>query len=421
MSVSAALTGEVRMLKERKQALARTLEGHLAQAQRDGRQEMRANEKAMLGEVRQIETRIERAEAELHRAGDASAAIFGPGGQPGTGRAVNTAGQLAPLNFPEAEMRRMQTAATHGETCRIESTFENRDFSTADPLLPASLFPYPIAAQHEGRLLDFLPGYGIETPSVTFIRHVSTTGVPAITAEGGLKPEVIFNTDALTATAVKIAANNGLSWEIIQDWPAFQSYAGTELYKQIIDIENLELLQGDLTEPGSPPTEPYPGMTGFLATSGILTYDASADTGGSGSTLLSALDSVEKSIAALRVGAALAVPDLFVLHPNTWSALRRIKDGFGHFMVQPDPTTDQASELWGIPVLQTTQQLPGTGLLIDTQKFGYVAVRESLSMRIGYTGTDFTQNILRTVAEERLVLCVTRPPAILAISNLPTS
>jgi HK97 family phage major capsid protein len=419
MSVSAALTGEVRMLKERKADLARVLEAHLALAQRDGRQEMRANEKAMMGEVRQIETRIERAEAELTRAGDASSQIFGAAGQPGSGRAVSTAGQLAPLNFPEAEMRRMQTAATRGETCRIES--EHRDFSTADPLLPASLFPYPIAAQHEGRLLEYLPGYGIETPSVSFIRHVSTTGVPAATAEGALKPEVVFNTDELTATAVKIAANNGLSWEIIQDWPAFQSYAGTELYKQIIDIENLELIQGDLTLAGSPPTEPYPGMTGFLATSGILTYDASADTGGTGSTLLSALDSVEKSIAALRVGAALAVPDLFVLHPNTWSALRRIKDGFGHFMVQPDPTSDQASELWGIPVLQTTQQLPGTGLLIDTQKFGYVAVREALSMRIGYTGTDFTQNILRTVAEERLVLCVTRPPAILAISNLPTS
>jgi hypothetical protein len=72
-------------------------------------------------------------------------------------------------------------------------------------------------------------------------------------------------------------------------------------------------------------------------------------------------------------------------------------------------------------VLQTTQQLPGVGLLIDTEKFGYVAVRENLSMRVGYSGTDFAQNILRTVAEERLVLCVTRPPAVLAISNLPTS
>ena len=60
----------------------------------------------------------------------------------------------------------------------------------------------------------------------------------------------------------------------------------------------------------------------------------------------------------------------------------------------------------------------GKGLLLDTDLLGYVTVRESLSMRVGYCGTDFTQNILRSVGEERLVLCVTRPSAVLAISNL---
>ena len=49
--------------------------------------------------------------------------------------------------------------------------------------------------------------------------------------------------------------------------------------------------------------------------------------------------------------------------------------------------------------------------MLDTTKFGYVAIRESLSMRIGWSGTDFAENILRTVAEEQLLLCVTRPPA----------
>lgn len=223
---------------------------------------------------------------------------------------------------------------------------------------------------------------------------------------------------------MKIAATNGLSWEIINDWPAFQSYCGTELYKRLIDEENYLLIQGNLNQivgSGLTPTDLYPGMQSFLATPGILTYDASVDTGGSGSTQVSALDSIEKAIAEMRVGPALAVPDLIVLNPTTWSAIRRIKDAYGHFMVQPDPTAGQANELWGIPILQTTQQIPGVGLLLDTTKLGYVAIREPLSMRIGYSDTDFAQNILRTVAEERLVLAVTRPPAVLAISNLPTS
>jgi hypothetical protein len=52
-------------------------------------------------------------------------------------------------------------------------------------------------------------------------------------------------------------------------------------------------------------------------------------------------------------------------------------------------------------------------------KFGYVGVRESLAVRVGYAGTDFTQNILRLVGEERLVLCVTRPSAVCSITNIP--
>ncbi len=197
-----------------------------------------------------------------------------------------------------------------------------------------------------------------------------------------------------------------MSWEIINDWPAFQTYAGVELYKQIIDVENDQLLNG---------TGTGLNMTGFFATPGILTEDATSvapDTG---------IDHIEQAIAMLRTGPALAVANLLVLHPTSWSALRRTKDGFDRYLVGPDPTADEANQIWGVPVLSTTACPVGKGLLLDTTRFGYVGVREPLSMRVGYAGDDLTNNILRTVGEERLVLCVTRPAAILAISNLPAA
>jgi hypothetical protein len=40
-------------------------------------------------------------------------------------------------------------------------------------------------------------------------------------------------------------------------------------------------------------------------------------------------------------------------------------------------------------------------------------------MRVGYSNDDFTRNLLRWVAEERLVLTVERPAAVLKIINLP--
>ena len=53
--------------------------------------------------------------------------------------------------------------------------------------------------------------------------------------------------------------------------------------------------------------------------------------------------------------------------------------------------------------------------------FGRVGVRESLVLRVGYSGTDFTDNVVRQVCEDRLNLAVERPAAICWIKNLPTA
>jgi hypothetical protein len=42
-------------------------------------------------------------------------------------------------------------------------------------------------------------------------------------------------------------------------------------------------------------------------------------------------------------------------------------------------------------------------------------------LRIGYSGTDFTDNIIRFVAEERLTQTIERPQAICKITGLPTA
>jgi hypothetical protein len=76
--------------------------------------------------------------------------------------------------------------------------------------------------------------------------------------------------------------------------------------------------------------------------------------------------------------------------------------------------------IWGVEVLETTVCPDGEGWLLDTTKFGRLAVREPLTVRIGYSGTDFVENVLRYVCEERCVLTVERPSAVLHITTLPT-
>ena len=182
---------------------------------------------------------------------------------------------------------------------------------------------------------------------------------------------------------------------------------------QVADVESAQLLSG-LGTGGA--------MTWFLHNSGILSHDASTDTG----TLETSIDSIEKSIKTMRVGAALAVADTLVLNPATWSAIRRLKDTTGRMLFIPstsDVSSAEANSIFGLRVVSTTAIAAGTGLLLDTKTrpFGRVFIREGLTIKSGTSTDDFVRNISRFVIEERLVLGVERPASVLAISNLPTS
>jgi HK97 family phage major capsid protein len=280
-------------------------------------------------------------------------------------------------------------------------------FSTLDSLIPAQLDPAVLEKNvHEHRVLDYLPAQAISAPSYEIIVHSSTTGSPTNVVEGAQKPEIILNTTSQTLTAIKLACHVAVSYESAMDFAGWVGYTQGETIRLLQDVENAQLLNGS----GS-----GGDMTGFLNTSGILTHDFSADPGG-----YTGLDAVEASIAQLRVSSALAEPDIAIFHPQTWAALRRTKSSTGQYILS-DPSTSAVNSLWGVKVIVTTAQTAGVGLLIDTQKACKVYVREGITSHVGTNNDDFTKNLYRMVLEERLVLGVTRPAAVLSIANLPTS
>ena len=199
-----------------------------------------------------------------------------------------------------------------------------------------------------------------------------------------------------------------MSRENIQDYDAFTSAVQNELLKRVVDLENQQLVYG---------TGGTTQLSGLTTTAGILTYPAVG-------TQENFTD-IATAIAALRTGPALAEPDLLLLHPDTWAAIRTQKDDMGRFYVSPDPSVDQVEQVFGVDVLQSTEFNKGDGILLDTTVFGRVAVRESLILRVGYgvvSGqSDFLSNILRWITEERLNLAVERPAAICWITGLPTA
>jgi len=320
-------------------------------------------------------------------------------------RSVSSAGRLSPLGHTDEQLRRAFDQINRGETAVLET----RAPADVTGLVPPELFPVPIFPRHEGRLLERLPGHAIDVPALEYIEVVSTTGTAAVVPPGQPKPELVMPADQKTATARKIAAHVGITWESYSgDFPAFVTAVQTELMRCITDAENQQLYGGAGEASGE--------VNGLLSSPNILTFTAT----GYGPNSEHWTDLLG-AISTLRSGPALASPDLFLLHPHTWAALRAEQDQYGRFYVAADPSRDQVEQAWGIDVLQSVQFTPGVGVLLDTTIYGRVVVRESLVTRIGYAGTDFTQNVVRLLSEERITQTIERPQAICKITGLPTA
>jgi HK97 family phage major capsid protein len=233
-------------------------------------------------------------------------------------------GRVPRLVLSEETTKALFDAATTKQAMRIET----KAAMDAASLLPAQLLPGIVGFAHEPvRILDHIPATPMSGPSVDFIAHTSTTGAPGMVAKGGAKPEVEFNLVASILTARKIAGWCSLFDEDLLDFPQFTSYLQNELVRVTTDVENTQVLTGDGTGQN---------LLGLLNVSGILTRAKGADTN---------LDAMEQAIADLRTGPAFCEPDAVVIHPTSWSIIRRSKDSQNRYLLNPDPSSIEANTL----------------------------------------------------------------------------
>ena len=189
--------------------------------------------------------------------------------------------------------------------------------------------------------------------------------------------------------------------EALQDFESFLGFVPAELTRAIIDVETDEILNGS----GS-----APHLRGILNTVGILTRDRGTDT---------PLDAIQKAFDDLRVGSSFATPSLVVLHPSTWSYLRRQKNTLGSYLLAPDPSTGQVESIWGVPVVVTTKIAVGTAAIMDTAQAVQGWVRMGMIVEMNRYGTEeWTKNLVSFRAEERIAVGVTRPTGIIKVTGL---
>jgi hypothetical protein len=224
---------------------------------------------------------------------------------------------------------------------------------------------------------------------------VDRTAGAAMVHAGGQMPETSLTTVATILTAKKLAIFSTVVDELLADFPTFSQYLEVELQRQVTDAENWQLLNGDGTGDNLP---------GLLVTAGTLSRAKGAtDT---------ALDVLEQGITDLRNGPSFCEPDAIIIHPSTWSAIRRTKNTLGNYVLG-DPGQSTVSDVWGIPVLQTTQIVPGTVVMGNLELATQAFVREGITMAMtNSSDNDFTNGKVKIRTTERLTMGVSRPTAI---------
>lgn len=332
---------------------------------------------------------------------------------------------LSPADVPREEMHAMFLAAQHKQPFRATVTSKGlSDFrfkAAGQPVFEGS--PYPsgllppvlqpgltMGLRYEStvvRLADHLPTITLDAPSIEFLAHTGDTNLPQPTVEGGIKTDMGQQWTTKSATPIKLAALASASMELTQDFSEFAGFLQRDLCNALFDTENQQLVSG----------AGAPGMTGLIATTGVLTrtFNGVSDTSG--------LDTIIQAFKDIRVGTAKGKADLVLLNPATWDFLRRTKTTTGAFVLSMmDPTSiGDLSTIFGVPVLESHWIPGGTAIVLDTNLAARYYVRQALTVETNPWGdAEWTTNTVSFRAEMRSTLAVLYPQAICLVTGLST-
>ena len=295
-----------------------------------------------------------------------------------------------------------------------------------DPLDVASLFP---AVQ--------MPG-----PSATQIVHSSNTNEAAITGEAQPKPDLGPGFTINQIVPSKVAVTVTTTLEAWQDTDRYEDGSFARFLPVEATASHNNKRSDILLNAISGTADAT--FDGLLSVSGTLAQDA---------TGLKSLDAINLGMVAIRNGSAKANPDLIIISPNTYGALRRTVDLDGRYVLdllagplnlsaygQPEtarPAGDGAQyfresigaqpfsgSIWGCEVAVTTHIPDGTAAIVSVRGGGgLVWVRQGMEMFFnpGYGDVSFQNNLMAWRIESRLSFNVPRPTAVCIVSNLPTS
>jgi len=254
------------------------------------------------------------------------------------------------------------------------------------------------AATRPIRVIDLIPVTGTSFNAVIINIETTRTHAAAEKAEGAAFAESTFVITPTTFAVRKITDSIPVTDEQLEDEQEVQGYLDTRLRFGLRQRLDLQLLVGDGTAPN---------LQGILNTAGIQTQAKGTDP---------EFDAIHKAITKCRV-TGRANPDGVVLHPNDWETfrLKRTADGI---YIMGNPSQAGPMTLFGLPVAVSDAETENTGLVGDFATFSGVRERRGVTVKIGYSGTQFAEGEQLIRADLRVAFAVTRAAAFCTVTGI---
>jgi HK97 family phage major capsid protein len=274
----------------------------------------------------------------------------------------------------------------------------------------------PVGTATTGVLpIDRIPGITAEARQVLKIRNLFTQrpttmqvidyvrvntpmSIASPVPEASLKPENQLTFNSLSERVKLLATWIPATRQVLDDFTELMSFIQTSLPYYVNLEEELQILLGDNAG------EDLHGIVPQAITFNTSYLPFSSAQG------WNKMDIIASAIS--QIMAAKEIPPTFVvLNPVDWWAIRLTKDGFGRYIINPDPQAMSVYSLFGLDVVATTS-MPVGQFLVGSGNPVAAEIRDRMEMTVEVSTEHadyFVRNLVAIRAEKRLAFICKRP------------
>ena len=235
---------------------------------------------------------------------------------------------------------------------------------------------------------DLLNTIPVSSNSVEYAKELVFTNNAGYQAnEGDTKPESTMTFQEATANLKQTAHFINMSRQSVEDAPMLQSYIQSRM------LQGLSDKQEDMLVGGAGGASEIQGFYSGAASATLVQVDI--------------IDRVAEAILAVVTSGYSA--DAIIMNPVDWFTFQIKKDTTNQYLFS-NPQGASENRLWGLPVVLSNRIAAGNFMVGAFRQGAEIYVRSSVDVRISdQHASNFTQNLLTLLVEQRLGLAILRP------------